>query len=528
VKALARLPLNKMENPGGATVIEVLQNLKGSSTAQSKGWSQATAALPQWNKQVLHTVVGMGIFQISTFIASVLIARALGAEGQGKFQLLTSLVACGVILGKMGLDEGVAYVIPHYKVQEPRKLSSLILYALGSTFSASILLGAGLYFFAPLLDRHIFRAPGFASDLHYALWLLPTLMLVSMGMAILRGLGRSDLRAGVYYYGVGGVFLALLFIFTVRGITQPQAYLARGASFGVGASLALWCTMRNVHWEKWRLSFNDVKSLHAFSGLLVFVSLFQYAVEQPLIDLILVGRLASTETVGVYSIAAKVGALVGLVGGALSIVMGPALAEAAARGDREGMTRRYVEASAWMAHLSVVFGAMLFFLKKEVLGLFGSDYQVGVDLVVLFLLAQVVVGVLGVNAPLLLATGHAKVEMLLTSVCSVIMLLSGMMLGRLYGPIGVALGATLSMILLGASRSAACFWLLKLNTWKQIIRVLFAGISGSLVGGSAQMLLTHDTLWGRLLAIVLFCVTYAEISTDGCLFRGRSFLLNFQ
>ncbi len=509
-------------------MIDVLHPLKGSPAVQGEAVSQVTASRSRWNHQVLHTAVGMGLFQVSTFVASVLIARALGAEGQGKFQLLTSLVACGVILGKMGLDEGVAYMIPRYQVQEPGKLSSLIMYALGSTFSVSILLGASLAGFAPLLKRHLFHAPGFANDLQYALWLLPALMLVSMGMAILRGLGRSDLRAGVYYYGVGGVFVALLFFFTARGMTPAQAYLARGASFSVGASLALWCVLRQAPWGQWRLSFNEVKSLHAFSGLLVFVSLFQYAVEQPLIDLILVGRLASTEAVGVYSIAAKVGALVGLVGAALSVVMGPALADAAARGDRAGMTKRHAEASAWMAHVSVICGAVLFFLKQEVLGLFGGSYQAGVDLVVLFLFAQVVVGVLGVNAPLLLATGHAKVEMLLTSVCSVVMLLSGLLLGHWYGPLGVAGGAALSMTLLGASRAVACSWLLHMNTWTQMTRVLFAGVGSSLVSGSVQLLLAHDTLWGRLLAIALFCVTYTGITIGSGLLRGRSAFLSFQ
>lgn len=486
--------------------------------ALSEGPAGASPAAPvsrparRWGYQVFHTAFGMGVFQVVSFVTGVLIARGLGSERQGRFQLALSAGIFTVTLAKMGLDEGVAYLIPKYEALKPARVSALIAYSLGVTFLISLALGALIYAASGQLERHVFGLEGIASDLRFAVLLLPATMLLLMTASVLRGLGRSHERAYVYYYLVGLSFLCAVAAFSVPGLTVTGAFIARAGSFALGAGVALALIVRAVRPGRWRLARGEVSELHTFAGLLVFVGFFQYVVEQPLVDLVILGHVATAEDVGVYSVAARVGALVAITANALTVVLAPSLASSASSGDAGRLAGQYARASEWMARVCLFTGVSLILMRKEVLGLFGSEYRAGETLLVIFLAGQIVVGLAGLNSPLLLASGNARTEFILTAISAAVMICGGVLMGRSFGAAGVAFATSLSAVLLAIARRVVCARLFEARLEKQTRGILLIGLTAGAAGCVVQELMRGSGVLGTAASVAVFACAFWLLS----------------
>jgi len=503
-RLFTRSNLNLMEGrPAGPAAAPDLPRL-----VFSGGPSRArAAAAPQrargWSYQVLQTAIGMGVFQVVTFLTGILVARGLGPRQQGRFQLVLSIVIFTATLAKMGLDEAVAYLIPKYEALKPDRVSALVAYSLGVAFSISLALGGLFYLASAYVERYLFRLEGLAADLKFAAWLIPATMLLMMSMSVLRGLGRSHERAYIYYYIVALAFLACVSVFSISGLTTAGAFIARTASYGLGAVIALALISRAVRPGELRLNRKEISEMHTFAGLLVFAGLFQYVVEQPLVDLVIVGSVASAHDVGVYSVAARVAALVLIAANALTVVLAPSLASSVSNGDSAKLVSQYVRASEWMARLSLFTGMGLILMRKEVLGLFGSEYRTGEWLLVIFLAGQMIVGLSGLNSPLLLASGNARTEFVLTGIFAAAMIAGGVLMGRYMGATGVAFATALSAVMLAIARRIACARLFEARLEEKTRGILLIGLVAGAAGIVVQMTVRGNGITGTVAAMVV-------------------------
>ena len=64
--------------------------------------------------QTFHTAIGIVFLQAIAFVTTILIARSLSPEQLGRFQLTISISIFVTMLGPLGLDEAVAYLLPKY------------------------------------------------------------------------------------------------------------------------------------------------------------------------------------------------------------------------------------------------------------------------------------------------------------------------------------------------------------------------------------------------------------------------------
>jgi len=465
---------------------------------------------PGWGVQVFHTSVGMVIFQILSFISGLIIARGLGAEGQGRFQLIMATTFFSVLLLKLGLDEAVAYLIPKYHVEAPDKVFGLTIFALVFPCLISATAGLAYYVAAEYLEKVVFHVNDFSRDLRYLIWLLPSLTFLLMGMAILRGLERSDLRAYVYYYLVGGGFLSLVLCFSLNGLNLKEVFLSRIISYIIGGVAGLYFVARHIQRSPVRLSFIDLCKIYKFAGLLTWIGLFQYLVEQPFVDLIILSWVSNVKDVGVYSVAARISSVVSIVTSAMVVGAAPALAKTVARGKIEQWRRQYQTASIWMATLTVFLGFWLFLIRHVVLSWSGPSYKAGAALLGVLLIGKVVNGISGFNTPVLLSTGYVKYEFLLTTLTAGIMPLSAIFLGRAFGSIGVALATSSVTAFLALTRWYVCHRVLSLETnYRSVFLIVtIGGISLGIGILSLELWPFPQLATGIVAASVAYCATF--------------------
>lgn len=412
----------------------------------------AVAATPF--AQAAQTGIGSIVLQALGFASTMLLARGLGPPELGKFQFVVSVAVLVTLIGTLGLDEALAYLVPRYEIAQPRKLRALTNYVLLLTIAIGILAGAVFFAAATALEQ-LLRIPGLSYHLRFLLVLCPVLMALSISLAALRGLGRSVWRGYIYYYTVSGLFLIGVIVGWWCGLTPLSAYAARIGSIGIGALIAAYLVRRTTVPGGSRLNIADIRAAHSLAGWVLFVGIFQYAVEQPLIDLAIVGRYDAPAMLGFYSVAAKIAAVIATGSLALNYVMAPVFARAIARGDMRQLRAGYRKSSWWMAASVVVLGAAVLVLHRPVLLLFGREYGQATQILRVFAAGQIAVGLAGLNTPLIIAAGFARIEFYLSGGASLFLIIAGILLGQGYGAIGVASASAAAITLLALGRRIA-------------------------------------------------------------------------
>ena len=404
--------------------------------------------------QTFHTVGGIVFLQGIAFVATILIARSLSLEQLGRYQLTISISIFVTMLGTLGLDEAVAYLLPKYDAQQREKVFALVAYTLGISALISLVIGSLFYFSAGRLEK-LLAIGGISSDLKFLLLLVPMLMVSSMELAVLRGLGRSEWRAYIYYYLIGVLFFAGIVFLRRDSLTSAEAYTARIFSLFIGAVVAGIVISKNVTARTEFLNLEDVRRLHSFAGALIFVGLFQYLVQQPLADLIIVGRYETEAVVGLYSVAARIAAVAGTIAVALNVVMVPIFSSLTTSGDVGRLQEQYHQASKWMAWGVIAAAIPILLCQRQILLIFGGDYTAGKRILQVLLFSWLSAGLLGINTPLLLATGFVRLEVYLSAAACVLMVLLGVVLGQRFGAIGVAFATAISTASSAAVRRLA-------------------------------------------------------------------------
>ncbi len=442
-------------------------------------------------RDTLLTGAGMVVIQVTTYLTLLVIGRSLGAEGVGRYQLVFSTTLMLVLLTKAGLDEALAFVVPKAMVREPDKVFGLILYGIVVPVSVAVAIGAAVALLAEPVSILVTGSSQLTADFRYSILLLPSLTLITMLNGILRGLGRADVRAYVYYIGVGSLFLALVAgAHAVGGLAINDVYLARGASYVFGGVVSILLVFRMVKRGAMRLARSDIRSLHGFGGLLVFVNLFGYLVEFPMLDLVIVTRVASAKVAGGYYIAYKLAHLVSLGTAALAVVFGPRLSSAAAKDDRVAMVALYEESSLWMSRCGIFFGGGLLLIYSDVLSLFGKEFESGTRFLFIFMGAQVLIGLSGLNSVLLVATGRQRLEFKMTGIASLFVLVLTAVGGYCFGAEGVAWASASVTVGLATARYLAARRIFGLRTTPiPSLVVLLIAVGASLVGLGVRSIL---------------------------------------
>lgn len=463
-----------------------------------------------WRGQFFHTLFGRCLFQISVFLSAIVIARDLGPVGQGKYHLLLTLVAFTSLFIKLGLDQALVYLLPRATRSGNNAATSLVSYSLVLTFLLAVLLALLTVLLSTTLERYVFRLPDFSHDLQFFPALLPSLVLLTTTLAVLQGLGRAEVRAYIYYYGVGFSFLGSIFLLHFFSLTNGSVYLARTFTFLLGAILALAVIIRVLPVGRFTLSRHDLLSLHSLSGLLILSGAFEYVVEQPLVDLIILSNFATPQDLGVYSVAAKLALLTGLISGSFHLVLGPAFAESFAEQKERVLKKVYMKASSQMALLCVSSVLGVYLVRHELLALFGNEYVSGAPILVTLLLAVLIVGLLGPNSALLLAAGFARLDFLFTTLSALAMCLTAPVLGYRFGTGGVAASTALSLTLLALLRHLAARRLLKVTPLRTTVRHLGLGLAALTASVLASRLLATTGLTATLLPLFIFLTVMAS------------------
>ena len=397
---------------------------------------------------------GTAFQQGISFISGLIVARVIGASDYGVFNLARSLVEVTGILTRLGLDIGLqryfgeASAAQDYasRIGVLRRVR-LLAGALALVPVAAVALGLGR-----ALEANVYQYSRFAEILLCLALALPFLT----DIAVLGGAYRGILKlfpsvmaecvllptvrlAAILILFLAGWRLWAVVVGTTLASFLASAFLALRAQsdFGRGGPAPA---------QSW----SDAQRVVGYSSVLAVTVLVGTLTAS--MDVLMLGRFATAQDLGQYSLVKMLLALMGMFAAAFSQGLGALVAERHFRGDVAGIVRVMSENARWTTLATLPAFAVFLFWGAHLTLLFGPSFAASQAVVSLLAVGQFVFIVLGPCGWALSMTGKHLVELRILSAGLVVALLLCWVAVPALGQLGAALAACAALTVSNLAR----------------------------------------------------------------------------
>ena len=404
-----------------------------------------------------------GIGSMAQFLLNIVLGRVLGAEVLGVYYIFTSWVSLFSTIGGLGLP---LYTLRTVSSLDARKrnaeachfvVGSLIL-ALGFGTALAVIVSV----FSPVLAnlllgsaslRYVFSTAAVAGVLLTALRIFSEALKARSRPNLALAIEFSFLPLGLILF----VGLTVLLAYPLAPANLLRAYtliLLMAASFAGG----VWFEHSFVrgrlastlgHIELRRLK--DFRGMWPFWGMAVLNVAF---VASPFVFLPFV---ATPAEVGQFGVAYRLVALATVILTALASFFAPRFAKHATQGNAEALARDFRASQLYALAAYLPLFVAFTVLAGPILSIFGEEFYRASLLLRILAVGQLIYVASGLAGDVLNMVRFERIELLNRIGALLVMLVASLILGRLYGVVGLALAYALSLATRGL---ISLFWVL--------------------------------------------------------------------
>jgi len=385
----------------------------------------------------------LGIF--SRLVTSIFLGRVLGPSGLGEVNFINQLVIILMVFSTFGLDH---VIVKQVAIGKSKKDDYLI----GSNVYTGLLLNSLISIVVAsigvLCSKYITASFNNNSNLIYS-FIIASLMLVPQTLVILFASAINGFKKvwqsrflrdtltslivligiGVYYYTNVEITVFLIIIL----------YL-------IGRLISLLVSI--FYWKKLFSKFY-VKKFLGKKLLKTSLPLFLVAgttIVSSSLDIVMLGWLDNSYSVGLYSVASRLIIFMGLFLQMSNSALGPKIAALYANDkikELETMIRKVTLVLIYIAVLSIF---IILFFGKQILGVWGEDFTKSYLLLVILSVGQFANISTGCSAVLLIMSGNEKVLGKISFCFIVLNILLNYILISNYGVIGAAIATSFTLL----------------------------------------------------------------------------------
>lgn len=161
---------------------------------------------------------------------------------------------------------------------------------------------------------------------------------------------------------------------------------------------------------------------------------------------LLLGWIGDTKSSGIYSLAFNMAFVVALPRTAVSTLFAPTVSALYVRNDQPLLQVLITKSALWTLCAAAFIGAALFIFAEPLLAWFGKDYVVGLPALRILLIGQVLAAAAGSQMHVMTMTGNERGAAALLIAGALGNIVTGAALIDLFGLVGAAIAATMTLI----------------------------------------------------------------------------------
>ncbi len=442
------------------------------------------------------TLVGYGL----KYLFEAMVARFLGPELFGLFFLgLTVFTVLGAI-STLGFHNGVLrYVALFRGVGDDARVKGTILLSIKAALLASASVSLALLIFSRTVSLRVFHDLRLTSVLRiFTLGLVFTVLTEIVVLSIqafhilkyrvlVRMIFEPGLRIvlGVFAFWAGWKLQGVLFAFLVSHILGT--FLA--FSYLKKVFPLIREPVRPVY---------ETKKILSFSWPLFFVGFLDQLIVQ--VSTLMLGHYRTLQEVGIYGAAQRTGFLIPVVLTSFNAIFAPMIADLYNRKETKTLENLFKIVTQWIFTISLPLVLIMVLFPKDILGLWGAQYQPGSVCLIVICCAQMVNCGVGSVGFVIMMTGRTVINLVNNVMVFVLILTLNYLLIPKYGLLGAAASLAVALSLVNVVRLVEVYLILKIHPYrKAYLKPLLAGaaaLSVSLVlkyltpSGGGRALLT--------------------------------------
>ena len=404
--------------------------------------------------------VGTGLF---TFALVTVLTRGLGAASYGAFVSAMGLFTILSNTAELGADTGMVRSISRLRaLDRVRDIRKTIYIALFPPLAVSVLFGVALWVWAPQLAEIFGKGEGRDQISDFARWMAPVLPAAGVIRVILSGTrGFGTMMPSVVVDKLGRPFaqvalaLAILLIAGSGQANHGLVALAWGLPFVVGAAGGgwwLWGLMLKEERRDRRINGRRrsrpttvlAEKFWRFTAPRGLAGIFQIVVLW--LNTLLVGRLDSTKSAGIFNAATRWVTAGLMVGVAIQQVAGPKLSELMAQRSWDRARGVYQTTTGWLMAATWPMYLTFALFAPTLLQLFGKGFAGGADALTVLGLTMLVATAVGTVDMVLLMGGKSSWNLFNTVVALSANIALNLLLIPRYGGTGAAIAWSSSIL----------------------------------------------------------------------------------
>lgn len=399
------------------------------------------------------------------FFLQAMLARKLGVEQYGVYSYLLSWVAIMAITSSFGFEHVNSKNVAVLKVKNKNERLVVLVFTsyICVLFVSLVCLALLTLFSNKLINVDVYKSAFLA-----CLFLIPLQAFIHVNIGILRGFKSQMLSVLLSDVGrpVLGCFLVYLIFQLFNDFSAATAIRLMACASLVVLSVGFYSVYRYVKriWVQppWLKVFGSVIVWGKYA--IPFVLYTGVTQVERNIDILMLGRLDSLESVGIFSVVSRITTLILLINVALGTVASPIFSELKATNKLNELQLyiKYVVVATTV--IAIIIAGICLKFGETILLFFGEEYIAGYATLKIICIAQVVKAVAGPVLVLSVATGRQNVLLMFSVVTLVVHALLNLVLIPIYGSIGCAYAILISILVLSFGMAAHYHYKDGLNT----------------------------------------------------------------
>jgi len=395
---------------------------------------------------------GSIIAKIIRFILHVILARILGVINYGMYSLGQSVIDILAYIGSLGDGKGMVMFGAIYLSEEdyPR-LKGMIVGFLLLSFSISVILSMILFVFADYIALRIFHDFGLAAVFRMFSFGMPFYILTIGCTAIAITFRKVKYKIFIQDMCQPIVNIIAVVVMFILGIKLAGALWGFIASSIASAFLGLFLVKKSFS-RRWInvAGIFEIKKLLFYSAPVIFIISIYFLIFE--IDKIMLGIMCSPGDVGIYSVASNIAMIILMFYGIFEASFSPIMAQLYHHGRIFKLKKIYNLVTFWGIWLAFLPCLCFLFFSREILSLFGNDFEIGRWVLIILTVAFFIEITFGLARQLLQMCGKQNIEFFNSLICIFVNLILNLILIPRFGIIGAALATSISLLVISLIR----------------------------------------------------------------------------
>jgi O-antigen/teichoic acid export membrane protein len=444
------------------------------------------------------------------FVIGFILARYLGAADYGLYNLALTLLVVIASFTNLGFSTALVRYISVFvnRNDKPAIWGTLIL-GVGIPTLLSILACIGLYFLAETVATEIYNEPKLTNLLRIACLIIPFLTFNSMVSSAIAGFNKMEYLVINESVLQPVLRIILLVIFVILGLNAVKAISVYTVTIFVTALSFLFFLNRifSVRRDPRKANY-DPKQLFTFSLPVYFTKTVNTVGGN--IQTILLGSFSSLVNVGIFSVTTQVGLIGKLFHESVVSASRPVVSTLFDNNAIDQLRSFYQTTSKWTFTLNLPFFLIVIFFPTEILSIFGESYVGGATALIILGWANLFNTSTGICGAMLDMSGYTKLKLLNSIITMSVTLIINLLLIPIYGLVGAAIAALISIVIINTLRVIEIFVLFRLQPYNVgFLKPIIAGFVSILLSYVfSNTLLPDSSVISILINISLLVLSY--------------------